>query len=437
MSMSNTGINSKTIPSPIISSNETGKDHDQQERMLDEYERKRRSLLAIDLVKYLPWCLITGGALLGVIWYLAPEYIQLAWYSIVLILNAFIVWISGSLFKKEKNQLAGFLFVMSFTLHLCAVPLFLPETLMEMVVGYMLVLLLAGLVVGARNLWLIALFCIPALILDIKLGPHFQSQYIKPIPPNIGEIVSIVMLGFQMGLDAYVLFLVLRSQERLYRQARKANLLLNNEFERAENLLHTILPVKIANRLKSGEYSIADEYHNTSILFADIEGFTSLSLKLPPKDLVDLLNSVFSYFDTLTEKYALEKIKTIGDCYMVASGVPVERKDHAIAITNMALDIQKYMDNNNFKGHKISFRIGINSGPIVAGVIGNVKFAYDMWGDTVNLASRMESHGKSGVIQITRPTYELIKDNFICESMGFINVKGKGELEIWHVTNTL
>jgi adenylate cyclase len=154
---------------------------------------------------------------------------------------------------------------------------------------------------------------------------------------------------------------------------------------------------------------------------------------MKPEELVGLLNEVFCYFDTLTEKYNLEKINTVGDCYMVAAGVPRPRSDHAHALAYMALEMRDYMRYTKFGGKQLIFRTGINSGPVVAGVIGRMKFAYDLWGDTVNTASRMESHSAPGVIQISEATYELIKNDFICEPHGLLNVKGKGDMNVWYV----
>ena len=146
-----------------------------------------------------------------------------------------------------------------------------------------------------------------------------------------------------------------------------------------------------------------------------------------------MLNEVFSHFDGLAEKYDVEKIKTIGDCYMAASGVPRPRPDNARVLVRMALDIREYIASREFSGRRLEVRIGINSGPIVARVIGRSRFIYDLWGDAVNVASRMESTGLKGAIQVTRGTYERIKDQFDCKSMGTVNVKGKGQIEIWHV----
>jgi guanylate cyclase len=168
-------------------------------------------------------------------------------------------------------------------------------------------------------------------------------------------------------------------------------------------------------------------------MFVDMVNFTPMSAHMKPEELVGLLNEVFCYFDTLTEKYGLEKINTVGDCYMVAAGVPRPRSDHAHALAYMALEMRDYIRGAKFGGKQLTFRTGINSGPVVAGVIGRTKFAYDLWGDTVNTASRMESHGAGGVIQITERTFELIKDDFICEPHGLLNVKGKGDMNVWYV----
>jgi adenylate cyclase len=204
--------------------------------------------------------------------------------------------------------------------------------------------------------------------------------------------------------------------------------------EKSESLLLNILPKEIAAILKNEPHTIAEHFEGASILFADVVNFTPLSETITPTALVELLNEVFSHFDLLADKYGMEKIKTIGDCYMVASGVPRARTDHAQQLVAMALEMRDYVSQNKFFGHQLIFRMGLNSGPVVAGVIGRKKFIYDLWGDAVNTASRMESHGHEGVIQITRASYELVKDDFVCEPQGTVNVKGKGEMEVWYVT---
>jgi adenylate cyclase len=169
------------------------------------------------------------------------------------------------------------------------------------------------------------------------------------------------------------------------------------------------------------------------VLFADVVDFTPMSAGMDPAELVALLNSIFSTFDGFVEELGLEKIKTVGDEYMVASGVPRPRVDHAAAIVDLALRIRDHVAEHRFHGHAISLRIGINSGPVVAGIVGTHKFAYDLWGDAVNMASRMESEGIPGTIQITEATFRLIEDDFVCEPRGRIVVKGRGDMETYLV----
>ena len=210
--------------------------------------------------------------------------------------------------------------------------------------------------------------------------------------------------------------------------------LLRGEQVKSENLLLNILPKEIAGILKNKSRTMADHYTEASILFAGMVGFTPLSAKLAPSEMVELLNEAFSFFDSLLDKYDVEKIRTIGDSYMVASGVQRRSAQHARALVCMALEMRDFIANHTFRnGQQVSFRIGINSGPVIGGVIGKRKFVYDVWGDAVNIASRMESHGMGGTIQITHATDELIKDEFVCEPRGTVNVKGKGEMEMWLV----
>jgi len=243
-------------------------------------------------------------------------------------------------------------------------------------------------------------------------------------------IGNLFYLGFMNIAGMFVSYMLEASAriEFLQRQA------LAYEKQRSESLLFSILPQKIAKRLTQNRGTIAQEYPIASILFADIANFTPLSEKLTPTELIMLLNELFSEFDRLVEHHGVEKIKTIGDCYMVASGVPNPRPDHAQAIASLAIDLVRYMNNFAQKyRYPINLRIGIHSGGVVAGVIGQQKLMYDLWGDTVNTASRMESHGEVGKIQISRATYDLLGNEFICESQGEIDVKGKGKLETWHL----
>lgn len=215
----------------------------------------------------------------------------------------------------------------------------------------------------------------------------------------------------------------LRDQEQAYLKK------LADEQEKSERLLLNILPKPIAERLKQGESTIADSFAEVTVLFADLVGFTKLSAHLSPAELVEMLNEIFSAFDELAEKYGLEKIKTIGDAYMVVGGLPTPSTDHAESIAEMALDMLAIIAAfSTQEGKTLKLRIGINTGPVEAGVIGTKKFTYDLWGDTVNTANRMESHGQPGAIQLTVNTYERLKDKFILEERGIIDVKGKGAM---------
>lgn len=215
-------------------------------------------------------------------------------------------------------------------------------------------------------------------------------------------------------------------------QRKKAEEVLRAEQEKSERLLLNILPQTIAERLKQGNSNIADGFAEVTILFADIVGFTEISSRTSPEALVQLLNSIFSEFDRLSELYGLEKIKTIGDNYMVAGGLPVPCLNHAESIAEMALEMQQIIAKfSDASGAPLNIRIGINSGPVVAGVIGTKKFIYDLWGDAVNTASRMESQGIPGKIQVSDSTYKLLQDGYLLEKRGTIDVKGKGEMTVY------
>jgi guanylate cyclase len=201
------------------------------------------------------------------------------------------------------------------------------------------------------------------------------------------------------------------------------------EKEKVNKLLLNILPKTIARKLKDNRGVIADRHDQVSVLFADIVGFTEFSSKHPVNYVVSTLDKIFILFDDLTDKYELEKIKTIGDAYMVASGLPLPSKNHAKTIALFAIDMLKTLNELAIKEKvDITIRIGIHSGPVVAGVIGKSKFVYDLWGDTVNVASRMESSGKSGYIQVSKDTYEILKGDFDFSDENTLDIKGRGEM---------
>jgi adenylate cyclase len=266
--------------------------------------------------------------------------------------------------------------------------------------------------------------------LAVFLGSGVAGEVSGSISPLPAWFTS-TMLALNIAVGGTMVFTLLALFAKQRQDALRA---LQVAQDRAETLLLNVLPRSIADRLKADTQTIADQFSQASILFADVVDFTPFSERLPPADVVGVLDHLFSHFDALAERYRLEKIKTIGDCYMVAAGVPIPRPDHAQALALMALDMLEAMRSSDEVGHLgLELRVGINSGPVVAGVIGRKRFLYDLWGDAVNTASRMESHGASGRIQITRATYELLADDFECEPRGTISVKGKGEMEVWYV----
>ncbi|NVB85350.1 MAG: HAMP domain-containing protein [Kofleriaceae bacterium] len=225
--------------------------------------------------------------------------------------------------------------------------------------------------------------------------------------------------------------------ENLEELVEKRTKELSEEKQTSERLLLNVLPAPIANRLKSGEGLIVDRFEAVTVLFADIVGFTSLSSRIPPEQLVTMLNELFSEFDALAEKHGLEKIKTIGDAYMVVAGIPQPIANHAIAIGHMAIDMLAVIDRFAAKHTSdLTIRIGIHTGPVVAGVIGQKKFIYDLWGDTVNTASRMESHGVPGRIHVTSATQALLDAVFELEARDPIDIKGKGRMQTYLVVGT-
>ena len=265
----------------------------------------------------------------------------------------------------------------------------------------------------------------------VFLGSGLAGELWGGVSPTVPRWFTTTMLGLNVAVGGTIVFTLLA----VFAQQRKVALAaLREEQAKAESLLLNILPQSIAERLKVERRTIADQFTSASILFADVVDFTPLAERLPPTELVAVLDRVFSHFDELAENHGLEKIKTIGDCYMVAAGVPTPRPDHARALALMALDMQAATRSDDDVGRLgLELRIGINSGPVVAGVIGRKRFLYDLWGDAVNTASRMESHGEAGRIQITGATKDLLEDEFICEPRGTIPIKGKGEIEAWYL----
>lgn len=254
---------------------------------------------------------------------------------------------------------------------------------------------------------------------DEKLGTYFDIHF-QPINPFGG-------LSEQEEAFAAVSIQDVTERKQLELSLQEAVTQLAIERDKADNVLLNVLPRPIAERLKAGESTIAEYYDSATVLFADLVGFTPLTVALSPRQLMEILNTVFSTFDAMTKQHHTEKIKTIGDAYMVVAGVLDSEPDHAKRIGKLALAMMHMMNViNDHVGIDLELRIGIDSGHVVAGVIGTTKFSYDLWGDVVNTASRMESTGQAGKIQVTERAYELLKDDFILEKRGLIDVKGKG-----------
>ncbi len=259
--------------------------------------------------------------------------------------------------------------------------------------------------------------------LAVFLGSGVAGELLGNTSP-LPAWFTTTMLALNIAVGGTIVFTLLAV---FAQQRRDALDELRIEQGKADTLLLNILPRSIADQLKADRHPIADQFGAASILFADVVDFTPFSEGLPPAEVVGVLDHLFSHFDDLAERHGLEKIKTIGDSYMVAAGVPTPRPDHARAMALMALDMLEAMRTGDGVGHLgLELRIGINSGPVVAGVIGRKRFLYDLWGDAVNTASRMESHGTPGRIQITHATYELLGDEFVCEPRGHDRGQGQG-----------
>jgi len=257
-----------------------------------------------------------------------------------------------------------------------------------------------------------------AVLLVSGIFDSTLAQNSADIPDNLRTVFYVMNILGPTGVSyAILMYFVMQRDE-----AQKMS----------ERLLLNILPYPIAQRLKQEPEMIADEFSEVTIMFADIVNFTPLSQQITPKSLVSILSEIFSTIDTIADKHGLEKIKTIGDAYMAVAGLPKHREDHAEAVAEMTLEMLENLEKLEvWRENDLAFRIGVNTGPVVAGVIGKKKFIYDLWGDAVNTASRMESHGKPGEIQVTRATYEKLKHKYILESRGVITVKGKGEMETY------
>jgi class 3 adenylate cyclase len=270
---------------------------------------------------------------------------------------------------------------------------------------------------------------VPIIVLSAREEPLVKarlldagaSDYLVKLPDQVELIARI-----RVHSDGYRRLL---ERNAAFAQLEQSLAELGREREKSERLLHNILPATIAERLKNGEATIAESFPNVTVLFADLSGFTEFSEHVDPQQVVGLLDEIFSTFDHLAHAHGVEKIKTIGDAYMAVSGLPVPRPDHAEAMAVMAIGMQEaFRGVMRNRGLALELRVGMHSGPVAAGVIGRQKFTYDLWGDTVNLASRMESHGEPSRIHVSPTTRALLGDAFRFADRGEVSIKGRGTL---------
>jgi class 3 adenylate cyclase len=283
--------------------------------------------------------------------------------------------------------------------------------------------------------WVFSGWGLCMLLLTVLAAWFMTNQILRPVNALV-DAAERVSAG---DLSAHVdwknrdeLGLLSHTFNSMTRSIREKTELIEQKNQENERLLLNILPGEIAARLKDGEHEIADSFADVTVLFGDIVGFTALSSRTSAPEIVEILNGLFSQFDSLAQELGIEKIKTIGDCYMAVCGLPRACDDHAQRMARMALRMTEVTAQYGQKlGVSLQLRIGLNSGPVVAGVIGTIKFIYDLWGDTVNLASRMESTSVPGAIQVTRAVYDELEGSFEFEARGLVQVKGKGEIETW------
>src|SRR5687767_2677143 len=381
----------------------------------DETMKRRKTLLVLISVLILPIAVVWGG--LYLIFGSWVGYVPLA-YALIL-LGAIVA------FTRTRN--------FALLLRVNLVDILLAPTLSMIPLGGFLpsagvglwgilapvgALVFIGPRAGLR--WFVA-------FLAVFLTSGITGQILGPVS-TVPVWFTSTMLGLNIAVGGSIVFTLIATFRAQRDRAMDA---LAREQERSESLLLNVLPREIAPRLKAGESPIADAYEHATVLFADIVGSTKLAERLDAKQLVVLLNRIFSRFDLLAERHGVEKIRTIGDNFMCVAGVPGRRADHAQAMARLALDMCRSVEELRVQGEDLDFRIGMNSGPCVGGVIGLRKFVFDIWGDPVNTASRMESHGVPGRIHLTDATYELLRDEFDCEPRGTIDVKGKGPMRTW------
>jgi len=378
-----------------------------------------RQIVFLNAVVLLVLILVAQNFGLGLI-YQVPPFLLLLFVAHGLFIGVILLWN-----KLRLYLLARVWFAMFATLFLSTYQVLMGTGSRWDVFLVVCVFLQCLMFPAVQRRWMVAMMlftgiCFFAVDFALQVPPKGLMQN---LPANYwtmemaGNLVGFLFCGIAMGGVAFQL--INRAERRLA-----------IERDRSDRLLTNILPVPIAERLKQSQGLIVDDFEATTVLFADIVGFSRYTETASPKQLIDLLNSVFTAFDDLIWKHRAEKIKTIGDAYMAVAGVPIRSADHAAQMAEMALDMQQVIARRNREtGQALQIRIGLHSGPVVAGVIGRQKFAYDLWGDTVNTAARMESHGLPGEIQVTSETRALLEPKYLFEERGLIDIKNKGPVK--------
>jgi class 3 adenylate cyclase len=366
-------------------------------------------LLGLSLSATLPFSveLISVGTLLVYLWTLNFKFFRVAQLSLWLFVPFVVQWAMGDFVSASGMILWGLLAPVGAVLLLSA-----RESLPWMV-AYVVLTVATGYV-------------------DHELAGAASSRLHIPV----GTSVVFFALNFSAvcAMVYWLLSFAFTERERSRVRLQDAHVRLQAEQERSERLLLNILPAPIAERLKKSEAAIADGYADVTVMFADIVNFTRLAEDMAPRQVFALLNRMFSEFDALAERFALEKIKTIGDAYMVAGGLNQGAADYSGAIADLALEMRDLVARDfQVDGKPLSLRIGIGSGPVVAGVVGTKKFIYDVWGDTVNIASRITTEGVPGMIQVDQPTYRRLRDNFDFLEPQTVYLKGKGNTTVYRM----
>jgi class 3 adenylate cyclase len=346
----------------------------------------------------------------------------------LVLFNVVFVLIYGTLARRQRSdqlRVTGILLIASGTAQLTGTALLFiyPDAGSHTFLMLVPIFSLIAIEPRDRFWWLL----LSSIAISTIVGLEFaRNSYVPILAIESVEAYHAPYRALAAFLTVVLSFVVFLNFHRDLHLARKE---IGSAYERSEFLLQNMLPKSIAQRLKKTTTTIADDYEEASVLFADLVGFTEMTASQPAHETIELLNEIFSAFDQAVAARGLEKIKTIGDCYMVAAGVPIPQKDHADQLLEFAKEMLEILREHNLRtGRKLSLRIGLNTGPVVAGVIGSRKYTYDIWGDTVNVASRMESTGVPGRIQVTEAVAKAASDQFQFEERGLIEVKGKGEI---------